>query len=287
MTRLGAIALALTAGATFALGGLIAARGWLGAPGDASQDLVGRVFGEGREALSGSMMDRADLYFHGGLGHEDCPMHHEDAEEDEQHHHEHEHDGRIQLDDEEDHEEDYGGGWWRTLNHRLHPHGHVHLVGEREAREMLPWMWAAIKADPNNEDAYIATAYWLDSKLHRPEAAITVLDEGLGHAPNSPDLLLAKGRILYMHRDDQTHAIRLYRKALKAWLDQHDSPPEPGSDDGKDYFALCLHLGKALAAAGERREALTIFQEALRYSPNPAALRQRIRELQARLKESG
>ena len=259
---------------------LISSRGWLAPPASAQNDLLGQLFGGARQAVGGNVMERADQYYHGGVGHRNCQTSHNGENEGQEGHKTQQaDDGKIHLDEDTPREASAGGGWWARLNEALTPRGHVHLHGERQTRELLPWMWAAVKADPENIEATATTAYWLSSQLDKPEQAIDVLDDALRHNPDSHELLLAKARIIRDRRQDLETAARLFRKALESWKDSHSLPPS-NLDAARSYYALCMQRAMALIALERNNEAVTLLEKALPYSPNPDAIRQRIRELQ-------
>lgn len=288
------IGIALLAFLAVLLAILISEQGWLGAPASDKNDLLGQLFGGARQAVSGNMMERADQYYHGGVGHQQCETPHlpdEDHEDHEDHedqegHDEHDghapppdSDGKIRIAGDEQRDVPTGGGWWARLNEALHPRGHVHLHGERQTRELLPWMWAAVKADPENIEASITTAYWLSSQLDKSEQALDILNKAISRNPDSYELLLAKGRIIRNHRQDLETAAQLFRKALDAWHENHSYPPSD-SNAARSYYALCLQRAMALSALDRNKEAAAVLEKALPYSPHPNAIRQRMQELQ-------
>ncbi len=279
------IGIALLAFLAVLLAVLISDRGWLGAPASDQNDLLGQLFGGARQAVSGNMMERADQYYHGGVGHQQCETPHL-PNEDHAGHDEHDghdappdSDGKIHIAEDTSREVSTGGGWWTRLNEALHPRGHIHLHGERQTRELLPWMWAAVKADPENIEASITTVYWLSSQLDKSEQALDILDKAIRRNPDSYELLLAKGRIIRNHRQDLKSAARLFRKALESWHESHSLPPS-NSNAARSYYTICLHRAMTLVALERRHEAISILEKALPYSPHPNAISQRMQELQ-------
>lgn len=163
------------------------------------QDVFSIFLGDARLAFSQAMSHKADSYFHGGV----------DIEWHEHHHHSHEgqeEDNHTETaeqigSDEASRERmateafETHGDPWAWINARIHSQEHHHLEAER-ARELLPWYWAACRADPHAIEAYQSSAYVLSSLMHDPAHALAVLDEGIRLNPKSADLEFDKGQIL-------------------------------------------------------------------------------------------
>lgn len=255
------------------------------------QSLLNTVFGESRTVLSERMVYRADVYFHGGVGYEQC---------DHEHSHEQEPDEQEQGDSHEKHREqaDHANSapsgysdWWTQLNRRLHPRGHKHLRGKREEKEILPWLWAAIRIDPKNPQPYVDAAYFLGNRLGQADEALELLNQGIRKNPEEMELYFAKGTTLYHLFDDQEQAFEVLERGRKQWRQQarqwqekqakgkaqNQEPPDPLL-----YLNLLEYMAKIAEDAGEVETAEQIYREALPLAPNDTRqdnLREKIEEL--------
>jgi len=203
------------------------------------QDLMALVFGESRGVLSKKLVEKADLYYHGGVGWQgECPGLHDPApaadglallhSTQEPHADGHEH--------EDEHEDGHAHAghapasfdWWTIINEHRHPHGHLHLHGERYEKEVLPWVWMAAKSDPGNTLAYNVGGYWLAKRLNRPEKALELLRDGIAHNPDDFELELTRGSVLrdMPGRDAEAReALEAARRKWLAWeLSRTDTP---------------------------------------------------------------
>ena len=156
-------------------------------PGD---DLLQLVLGDARREFGQQMLARADTYYHGGMEHEGCTG----LEEHDDHP---KHDGL----EAHEHAASVGTGFpdpWRWISRHLHAQPHRHLA-EEEFDELLPWLWAACRAAPDDVQARLTAAYVLERHTGEPRAAIRLLEEGIGVVPNSPELAFALGE-LYLNK---------------------------------------------------------------------------------------
>ena len=178
------------------------------------------MFGDARDTISRAFAHKADTYYHGGVNidchhlsdrnhhdhggdhdHEccdhhshDCNCHHDDHDGD------HEYHGDPHDDDhDDDHEETvaFSDDPWRWINvHVRAPEIHKHLDGA-ESVELMPWLWASVKASPHNIDAWTTAWHIANNSMNNKKLALNVIDEGLKHNPDDPELLLCRGRTFY------------------------------------------------------------------------------------------
>lgn len=258
---------------------------------EADTDLIGRLFGEGRQILGEEMIEKADRYFHGGVGHRhigEChALEHAAAEDEEKHGDEHEHDESPSPESPTGHEHGQHAQqhpWWQPwgrLNTALHPHGHRHLHGKRQEKEVLPWVWAAVQADPHNIRAWLTTAYWLANRLDKPVQAVDLLDHGIRRNPDAYPLLAAKARILSRRLGDFENALELLETAATSWAEQHPEGPEEAPREAKlDYLNILTQIGWIHKKSGNTREAIRAFRRVLPHSPSQTGLRRHINDLQ-------
>ncbi|MBR2939527.1 MAG: hypothetical protein IKC15_06700 [Kiritimatiellae bacterium] len=151
----------------------------------ADGDVLSVAFSDAREELASALVHRADSYFHGGIDF-DCHAAHGHAHEHGEHDHDH--------DDIDGHEQD--GGWfdpWEWFDSRVRaPSVHRHLEGS-ETMELMPWLWAGVRADPRNV-ANWTTAWYVASHMAKDHAlAREILAEARRANPESMELAFTAG----------------------------------------------------------------------------------------------
>ncbi len=269
------------------------------------QSLLDTIFGESRAVLGERMLYKADVYYHSGVGYEECDHEHE-------HHHPeedlHDHEDEHQDPDDDPHPDDHdpehqqphspaesaksqSGDWWTQLNRRLHPRGHKHLSGEREEKEILPWLWAAIRVDPENPQPYLDGAYFLGDRLGKPEKALDILNQGIERNPEEVELYFAKGTTLYHSFDKPQQAFKVleqgrqhWRQQLKRWQEKEAEGKSHKQEPPNSllYFRILGYMARIAKDAGDIKTAKNLYQEALPVAPNDrlrSNLREQIEEL--------
>ena len=150
------------------------------------------ALGGARTLLSEGFAAKADEYFHGGVRHEQgCP------EEAHDHDHEHAH---------------HGNGFAGWVNARVHSAEHRHVTGAKSV-ELLPWLWAACRADPHNASAYENAAYVLERMLGKAGKAEELLLQGIRENPESAELRFALGELYHAHLHDEAKAETAFAEA--------------------------------------------------------------------------
>ena len=162
-------------------------------------DALAVAFGGARETISLAMVHKADSYFHGGVDIE-CTLDHEHDEGCE-----HGHDDGCDHDNhspgpETQASERPGASFpdpWAWINRHIRaPEVERHLEG-RKAVELMPWLWASVRSDPHNIDAWTTAIYIAYNVMKDRALASRVVAEGRAKNPGSLELLLAEGRLLY------------------------------------------------------------------------------------------
>ena len=171
-------------------------------PGTAPQATAGdggsldRALGGARALLSESFAAKADEYFHGGVRHEQgCPgeeAHGHGAGEARGH--------------------APGGGFAGWINARVHSAEHRHVTGAKSV-ELLPWLWAACRADPHNAAAYENAAYVLERMLGKAGKAEELLLEGVRANPENAELRFALGELYHARLHDEAKAEAAFKEA--------------------------------------------------------------------------
>lgn len=165
-----------------------------GMPQVAGDDVVAMVLGDVRQAFSFAMLEKADDYFHGGVHCVACEQGLSGGQM------EHAHDGHDPDQQEDAHVDEsarmsFGRDPWAWLNGQVHAQEHRHVEGE-DTRELLPWLWAACRASPQNIQAYESAAYVLGRLVKLPEEAVRLLEEGVRKNPESAALEFSRGEVL-------------------------------------------------------------------------------------------
>lgn len=166
-----------------------------------------------------------------------------------------------------------------------HDHGSHEEHGDEahraaEMREILPWLTIAAELDPNRIETYTVGAYWLRTRMSKPQEAEQFLRDGLRSNPGSHAILFELGRVYKESYQDPGRARNVWELALKRWNEQESPKLEP------DTFAL-LQINWQLAQlereSGNFAKAIAYLQTAKRVSPNPDEVQKRIDEIQAHL----
>ena len=163
------------------------------------------AFGDARETISHALVHKADSYFHGGID-MDCK-------------HLEEHGGHADLHGLQDNGEEAQAAfdpWWWINSHIRAPERHIHLDGVKSV-ELLPWFWAAVRADPHNVDAWTTALYVANNMLHDKMLARRVVDEAKARNPESLEIAFAEARFVYDGgKGDVASAERLLEHALES-----------------------------------------------------------------------
>jgi tetratricopeptide (TPR) repeat protein len=200
------------------------------------------VLNGSRAAIGAQFFETADLYFHRGVEHT--------------------------------HALAFTNDWFQSLSQEISPEAHVHLHGS-DVREIMPWLWLAVRANPHNVDAYIVTAFWLAREARRSDLALDVLREATLNNPRNHRIALEQSRILL----DQGHTAAA-RNALDRGLAFWPGAEPPDSDDARmDRRDLLLHRAFALESLGYNALAVSDLEAILQIYPAMDGLRQRMADL--------
>ena len=211
-------------------------------------DALSVAFADAKVMIGAAMMKKADSYFHGGIDIEchECKGHgHDDCE----HHHDHAsscHDP------------------WRWINvHVRAPEKHVHLDDER-AVEMMPWFWAAVRADPHNVDAWTTAAYAADRMMKDRALAFRVLGEAKAKNPDSLEVARAEARMAYdAGKGNVAEAERLLQEARATGKRLCGGDlSRLSSHDAETYCEILDYLSKIIEERGDRAALRTLAAEA-------------------------
>ena len=173
-------------------------------------DALSVAFGGAKETISLAMVHKADSYFHGGVDME-CTL-------------DHDHDGDCNCDhghvaESNGHTDERPNGshdLWAWINlHIRAPEVERHL-DSAHAVEMLPWLWAAVKSDPHNAEAWSVAWYTASHVMKDKELAAKVIAEAKAKNPDSIEIAFTEGRALYDGgKGDVSAAKRAFQRAVE------------------------------------------------------------------------
>ena len=233
-------------------------------PGD---DLLQLVLGDARRQLGQQMLAQADNYYHGGVTHADCTglqghEHHDHAHD---HHHAHGHDHHHDADHHHT-SHDHGTGTeasftmrhdpWRWISSHVHAQHHRHIA-EEQFGELLPWLWAACRAAPDDIQARLTAAYVIERVSGEAHTAIRLLEEGLEVVPDSPELAFSLGEMNLIRLKDEATAEQWFGQSLT------NSAPRAAQGD-EDARLLTIRSLHYLAVLAHRRNDTARLQELVR-----------------------
>ena len=196
------------------------------------------AFGDAKATISRAMVHKADSYFHGGVDMECTADHDSDCADGSCAHDHHDHAAESNNPN--------NSSWdpWSWINtHVRAPEVERHLEGAR-AVELMPWFWAAVKADPHNVDAW-TTALYVSSRVMK-DAALSrrVLVAAKNANPESLEILLAEGKLLYDRGQGDAVAARMVFTAVrdKALARCGNDPSKLAEPDLWAYRFACNYL---------------------------------------------
>ena len=225
-------------------------------------DFLSVLLGDAKKDISDAMVHEADSYFHGGVD-MDCHHlhggHHHDSGTCCHHDHGHDHDADC-----DDHHE---GAFdpWRWINvHVRAPEVDRHL-STKQAVEMMPWFWIAVKADPHNVEAW-STAWYTASHVMKDEAlALRIAVEGQRLNPESLEMACVLGRA---YRAETTRDSEKSEEMFHRVVEMAEGTQDLAENDNQAFF---YSVG-CLADSAQRRKDVAalakLLNAASRINPN-------------------
>jgi len=214
------------------------------APDFAAQQESGaweRMLGSTASLLSAGLYEQADLYFHKGVPHQ--------------------------------HEKEFSDPFQRIAE-VIAPTSHVHLHGERETLEIMPWLSLATKADPHNVEAYQVAVYWLKA-AERIDDAEQVLRAALADNPGDYRLQIERA-LIALARGEYAAAARSLDSALRQW----PQPLSPENDEALlDLGRILRHRALLAESAGQTELAAELLRREHRIFPERANIAAEIERL--------
>jgi tetratricopeptide (TPR) repeat protein len=223
-----------------------------------------KIIGEGKSVLSDLSINQADLYYHGGVMHSDdeCTgiFGLQDGSEDDLH-------GAEEYDDRKERLNKMNILF--RISNAMEIEEHTHLE-KKDIREIIPWLYYAIKVDPENIQAYTLTAYWLSDRLKDPDEAIKLLNEGLEANPGVWQIYAEIGRIEFKRNN--------YKKAIYA-LEQAKRQLIDSEYDRLELRQVFSYLANAYSRTGKNAEAKLLYRQIQTLFPEDKHIKNIIQKL--------
>ena len=204
-----------------------------------ARSIADKVFGNSRMLLGNYFYFQADEQYHGGYKHKSS--------------------------------EAFDDTIFQTALKEVSPRKEIHMTG-KAVDEMMPWLWFAIRSDPQNADVYLVTAFWLASDdIGRSDMAHKIMKEAQCNIPFHYEIQLENGRI-YLREGRLRKAALAFDAGLAFW-------PRPLTADNPDAMsdkaALLLYRGLLHEANGETNEAIRSYEEIVKLFPERLPLQER------------
>jgi len=238
------------------------------------EDVLHLVLGDARQELSMALLAKADEYFHGGVNDVACghgmtsvegavpdhdPAHGESCPE-----HAHAHEAVRWRDP------------WAWINGRVHVQEHRHLCND-QATELLPWIWAACRASPQNAQAYQTGAYVLARMTGHPEQGVRLLEEGHRRNPEDAGIVFSLGEMWLTHLHDAARAESWFAAVLPLCRPAEGAV---GENDRLLWVRALFYLGYLAKQRGDLARARACLAEAETVFPEHASVKDLRRLLQ-------
>jgi tetratricopeptide (TPR) repeat protein len=245
---------------------------------DTSEGMLTALMGDSRRMFANHFFAMADAYFHSGF----YPTIF-DAARTEEHSHlseeAHEQEGAKGHDE---HEETFlrpPRDWIERFGRHFFPTVHTHLSNGKEG-EILPFLKLSAEMDPKRIDTYVTAAYWLRTRLHKPDEAEKFLREGLRANPDSYEILLELGRVYFYNRKDPRVGRNIFELARDKWLKQQAAGDKP---EAGDYEEIMGEIVRTDRQQNDLKTELSDLEDLVKVSHSQATLEAEIRELKSKL----
>jgi tetratricopeptide (TPR) repeat protein len=269
---------------------------WSGMQRQQAKSVIDLLVGDGKRLFANHFVVKADIYFHNGYypsmfrqAHMDSHLaesaeSHEHGDHDE---HEHEHESAAATDGSEKphdrHERavsDEPQDFLESFGRHFYVSTHSHMKNA-DAKELLPWFKISAELDPNRPETYTLAAFWLRTQLHKVDEAESFLRQGWKANPNSYAIIFELGRLYETDRKDFQRARNLFELALKKWNEQE---PKKAKPDAYMLEQILGHLADTEYQLKDYPNCLKHLQLLEPISPQPAAIRKQIADVQSKLK---
>jgi tetratricopeptide (TPR) repeat protein len=240
------------------------------------------LLGDTRQLFANQFFTMADVYFHSGFyptifdarkkegpSHLDVASRGEDS-------------GAKAAPQEPDDDDNFMGkpkDWIERFGRNFLPTVHTHLQGAK-VREILPWLKLSAEMDPKRVNTYVTAAYWLRTRLNKPDEAEQFLREGLRANPDSYEILLELGRVHFYDKKDPRVARNIWELALQKWRQQDQAGKNPDPLARREIIAELIRDDEQ---SGDLRQLLADLEALQIISPGNPTLEKYIQEVKAKL----
>ena len=234
-------------------------------PPKAETDIIQRIFGSLRTFVGDWAFMRAEEYHHRGLPFEEALAYHSGESmltEVQQHEGEHE----------EGHETNKAQQQNMNLYQKLYTQVKVTVdshLKPAEEKEVLPWFYIEVAFNPHDIRGYVLGGYWLD-RIGKREEGLKFLRKGESNNPGSAQILSAIGELYFKEKNYEKAAMYL-EHSCRLWLEAKSANRVTNKYEENDrLFAFSL-LADIYSKREENKKALQLYQELLKFGPNPVA----------------
>lgn len=207
-----------------------------------NETILSRTLYSSRKAFGADFYRRADEYYHKGISHTRPASFAHDP--------------------------------FRRLLDIVSPERHVHATAQ-ETKEVIPWLRFATAMDPHNIEAYLVTAYLLQTALNNPDMADSVLAEAQRTNPGNYSIVMERGR-LALKKQMTDRARDFFDMAIRLW------PGTNTTDSAQlrlDRAEMLTYRALLHEYANEPEQAIAMLQEVARLFPDRKHLLTRVAEL--------
>jgi tetratricopeptide (TPR) repeat protein len=252
-----------------------------------SNSILSAFMGDSRRLFANHFFAKADAYFHSGYyptifdqpkKRERSPIESSAHEKPEEHGKEHAERDDAAL--------DFLGqprDWIERFGRHFFPVTHSHLEKNGDEREILPWLKLSAEMDPQRVETYVSAAYWLRTRLGKPDEAEKFLRDGLRENPDSPEILLELGCIYDQTKKNPAVARNLWMLARQKWLKQFREAETHAQPD----LLVLEDILDRLTGLEEREQhwpqVLFYLEELKRISPNKEVIDRDIAVVKAKM----
>lgn len=205
----------------------------------------GQILSSSRAGFSQDFYQRADLYFHNGVGFTRAPS-------------------PLKFDP------------YRTLLDRISPEI-VHHRAQQDIKEIMPWLRLTTLLNPTHIEAFLVTAFWLTEEAQRPDLAQRVLHEAILANPRDYRLYLGRAK-LQIRTKNYAQAARSLDIGLSLWPGHTDLDQD---DLQIDHASLLTYRALLWEINGENGKAADALENVLHLYPTRQHLRERISDLRS------
>jgi hypothetical protein len=246
---------------------------------DTSTGMLTALMGDSRRIFANHFFAMADAYFHSGF----YPTIFDTGRTEERSHlTEEAHEQESANEHDEHHEETFlrpPKDWIERFGRHFYPTVHTHLSNGNE-REILPLLKLSAEMDPKRIDTFITAAYWLRTRLHKPEEAEQFLREGLRANPDSYEILLELGRVYFYNKKNTRVGRNIFALAREKWLKQDAAGEKPDPGENEEILG---ELVRADRQEDDLKAEISDLEELIKVSHSKEALETDLKELKAKL----